>query len=162
VEPSALKAPRRWRSSGATEGFDAQAATDLRSGRASRPTSSAARRWPKPRRWCAASGCAPGTHLDLIGSFTPRMRESDAACFSRSRVFVDTAEALAKSGDLLGAVAEGAFNASKLQGTLAQLCRGERPGRSGAPTRSRCSRRWATALEDLAAAELVAGAMLAR
>ena len=53
------------------------------------------------RRWCAARGRA-GTHLDLIGSFTPQMRECDAACFARSRVFVDTEEALAKSGDVLG------------------------------------------------------------
>ena len=101
-----------------------------------------------------------GTHLDLIGSFTPQMRESDAACFARSRVFVDTEEALAKSGDLLGAMAEGAFDASRLQGTLAQLCRGERPGRAD-DREITLFKAVGTALEDLAAAELVAAAMLA-
>jgi ornithine cyclodeaminase/alanine dehydrogenase-like protein (mu-crystallin family) len=97
---------------------------------------------------------APGTHLDLIGSFTPQMRESDAACFARSRVFVDTEEALAKSGDVLGAKAEGAFDDARLQGTLAQLCRGERPGRGDAAEIT-LFKAVGSALEDLAAAELV-------
>lgn len=102
-----------------------------------------------------------GTHLDLIGSFTPQMRECDAACFARSRVFVDTEEALAKSGDVLGAVAEGAFEAARLQGTLAQLVRGERAGRREAGEIT-LFKAVGNALEDLAAAELVAAAMLGR
>lgn len=96
---------------------------------------------------------AEGAHLDLVGGFTPAMRESDGDCFRRSRVWVDTEEALAKSGDVLHAVAEGAFDPTRVQGTLADLCRG-----AGA----RCDRREitlfksvGTALEDLAAAELV-------
>jgi ornithine cyclodeaminase len=96
----------------------------------------------------------PGTHLDLIGSFTPQMREADAACFARSRVFVDTAEALAKSGDVLDAIGAGAFAAERLQGTLAELCAGTRPGRGDA---AECTlfKAVGSALEDLAAAELV-------
>lgn len=97
---------------------------------------------------------APGTHLDLIGSFTPQMREADAACFERSRVFVDTAEALAKSGDLLGAIAEGGFTAAALQGTLAELCAGQRAGREH-PDDITLFKAVGSALEDLAAAELV-------
>ena len=42
----------------------------------------------------------PGTHLDLIGSFMPSMRESDAACFAGTHVFADTDEAVTKAGDL--------------------------------------------------------------
>lgn len=96
----------------------------------------------------------PGTHLDLIGSFTPQMREADAGCFVRSRVFVDTAEAVAKSGDVLEAVAAGAFTAAQLQGTFADLCRGACAGRAsdGEITLFKAV---GTALEDLAAAELV-------
>lgn len=97
---------------------------------------------------------APGTHLDLIGSFTPQMREADARCFARSRVFVDTDEALAKSGDLLGAIAEGAFNADALQGTLATLCAADRPARTGRGEIT-LFKAVGNALEDLAAAELV-------
>ncbi len=96
----------------------------------------------------------PGTHLDLIGSFTPEMREADAECFARSRVYVDTAEALVKSGDVLGAIAAGAFDAAQLQGTLAELCAGTRPGRLDAAERT-LFKAVGTALEDLAAAELV-------
>ncbi len=96
----------------------------------------------------------PGTHLDLIGSFTPQMREADAACFARCRVFVDTDEALAKSGDVLDAIAEGAFSAGDLQGTLAELCAGTRSGRANATERT-LFKAVGSALEDLAAAELV-------
>lgn len=102
-----------------------------------------------------------GTHLDLIGSFTPQMRESDGECFARSRVWVDTEEALIKSGDVLGAVAEGAFDVARVQGTLAQLCRGERPGR-GTRDEITLFKAVGNALADLAAAELVAAAMLGR
>lgn len=102
-----------------------------------------------------------GTHLDLIGSFTPQMRECDAECFARSRVWVDTEEALAKSGDVLGAIADGGFEAARLQGTLAQLCRGERPGRAGRAEIT-LFKAVGNALEDLAAAELAAAAMLGR
>jgi ornithine cyclodeaminase len=96
---------------------------------------------------------APGTHLDLIGGFNPGMREADGRCFARGRVFVDTEEALAKSGDVLQAIAEGHFELVQLQGTLAQLCRGERPGR-GAAEEITVFKSVGTALEDLAAAEL--------
>jgi len=104
----------------------------------------------------------PGMHLDLIGSFTPQMRESDAACFARARVFVDTAEALAKSGDVLDAIAAGAFDATRLQATLAQLCAGTHAGRGTGDTGAReitLFKAVGSALEDLAAAELVVDAL---
>jgi ornithine cyclodeaminase len=103
----------------------------------------------------------PGAHLDLIGSFAPAMREADAACFARSRVFVDTEEALAKAGDVLQAVAEGAWQPAALSGTLAGLCRGEVAGRRDASERT-LFKSVGTALEDLVAAEwLVHGARAA-
>jgi ornithine cyclodeaminase len=96
----------------------------------------------------------PGTHLDLIGSFTPQMREADAACFARSRVFVDTPEALAKSGDVLKAIDAGAFAGAQLQATLAELCSGAHAGRASAAEVT-LFKSVGSALEDLAAAELV-------
>ena len=103
----------------------------------------------------------PGTHLDLIGSFTPTMREADAACFARCSVFVDTPEALAKSGDVLQAKAAGAFIDAQLRATLAALCSGAHAGRA---SELECTlfKAVGTALEDLAAAELVFDAVLAR
>ena len=102
----------------------------------------------------------PGTHLDLIGSFTPEMREADAACFERSSVFVDTAEALVKSGDVLQAKAAGAFDDAQLRATLAGLCSGAHAGRT---TAAECTlfKAVGSALEDLAAAELVFDAVVA-
>lgn len=151
----AIALAREWRE----QGIDVQAVTDLDAAVHEADIVS-----------CATLASAPlvrgaqlreGTHLDLIGSFTPQMRECDAACFARSRVFVDTEEALAKSGDVLGAVAEGAFEAARLQGTLAQLVRGERAGRREAGEIT-LFKAVGNALEDLAAAELVAAAMLGR
>ena len=97
---------------------------------------------------------AAGAHLDLVGGFTPQMRESDGACLRRARVWVDTAEALAKAGDLLQAAAEGHFDPAATQGTLADLCSGRVAGRrdDGEVTLFKSV---GTALEDLAAAELV-------
>lgn len=146
---------RQWRE----QGMDARPAADLEAAVARADIVS-----------CATLATAPlvrgawlrdGAHLDLIGSFTPQMRECDAACFARSRVWVDTEEALAKSGDVLGAIAEGGFEAARLQGTLAQLCRGERSGRTGRGEIT-LFKAVGNALEDLAAAELVAAAMLGR
>lgn len=97
-----------------------------------------------------------GSHLDLIGSFTPQMREADDTCFSGSRIFVDTEEALQKSGELLGPMARAVFSVADVVGTLADLCRGVVPGRASATERT-VFKSVGTALEDLAAAALVAG-----
>ncbi|MGI4855413.1 MAG: ornithine cyclodeaminase family protein [Janthinobacterium lividum] len=96
----------------------------------------------------------PGTHLDLIGSFTPQMREADDACFAASRLYVDTPEALQKSGELLEPMANGIFTAADVAGTLESLCRGQAPGR-GTATERTVFKSVGTALEDLAAAMLV-------
>ena len=97
-------------------------------------------------RWLQA-----GTHLDLIGSFTPAMREADDDCFVGASLFVDTEEAFEKSGDLLGPMQRGVLRASDLCGTLATLSRGEAPGRRTAAERT-VFKAVGTALEDLAAA----------
>jgi len=133
-------------------GIDARVTGDLASAAASADIISCATLSTAPL--IRGEWLRPGTHLDLIGSFTPQMREVDAVCFARSRVFVDTLEALAKSGDVLEAVQAGAFSEAQLQGTLAELCQGARPGRSDAAERT-LFKSVGTALEDLAAAELV-------
>ena len=96
----------------------------------------------------------PGSHLDLIGSFTPAMREADDACFAGAALYVDTEEALQKSGDLLGPMQRGVFAAADLRGTLATLARGETTGRRSDTERT-VFKSVGTALEDLAAAILV-------
>lgn len=95
-----------------------------------------------------------GTHLDLIGSFTPAMREADDDCFAGASLYVDTEEALKKSGELLGPMARGVFTPQDVRGTLASLARGESAGRRSAQERT-VFKSVGTALEDLAAAILV-------
>ncbi|CAN7610374.1 ornithine cyclodeaminase family protein [Variovorax paradoxus] len=97
---------------------------------------------------------APGSHLDLIGSFTPAMREADVRCFEGARTFVDTTEALQKAGELLDAIAADTLRADEVQGTLSALCRGECAGRTGREERT-VFKAVGSALEDLAAATLV-------
>ena len=97
---------------------------------------------------------APGSHLDLIGSFTPAMREADDACFAGAALYVDTPEALKKSGELLGPLARGVFTAADVRGTLEALARKTASGRASDAERT-VFKSVGTALEDLAAAILV-------
>ena len=96
----------------------------------------------------------PGTHLDLIGGFTPEMRETDDDCFRKASVFVDTEEASAKSGDILIPLRHGVLAANDIKATLAGLCQGLHPGRTRAAEMT-IFKSVGTALEDLAAASLV-------
>ena len=93
-----------------------------------------------------------GSHLDLVGAFRPSMRETDADCFRHAEVFVDTyAGARGEAGDILQAIDEGAFSADDIRADLAELLRGERPGRSG-DTAITLFKSVGASLEDLAAA----------
>lgn len=96
----------------------------------------------------------PGTHLDLVGGFTPAMREADDDAIRRASVFVDTrGGACSEAGDITQPLASGALALGDIRAELAELCRGERPGRT-APDEMTLFKSVGTALEDLAAAEL--------
>lgn len=97
----------------------------------------------------------PGAHVDLVGAFTPAMRESDGEVMRRGELFVDTREgAMAEAGDVLLALAEGALAADGIRADLRALCAGEHPGRTD-PAAITVFKSVGTALEDLAAAKLV-------
>jgi ornithine cyclodeaminase len=96
----------------------------------------------------------PGTHLDLIGSFTPFMREADDEVFRRGRTYVDTMDALKESGELLDPIRDGVIAPDDIQGTLADLCRGERKGR-GSASEITVFKAVGNALSDIASAALV-------
>ena len=97
-----------------------------------------------------------GQHLDLVGSFTPQMRESDDRAVARARVYVDTrAGALTEGGDIVQAIASGAVREDDVIADLFELARGQRPGRlAGDGTSITLFKSVGAALEDLAAAEL--------
>ncbi|MGP5338991.1 ornithine cyclodeaminase family protein [Psychrobacter maritimus] len=96
----------------------------------------------------------PGTHVDLIGSFKPDMRESDDAMFADTSVFVDTSEALDKAGDLLSPISAGVFQRDQVKADLAALCQGQHRGRTD-EYEITVYKAVGTAMEDLAAAILV-------
>jgi ornithine cyclodeaminase len=73
---------------------------------------------------------APGTHLDLVGGFTPEMREADDEACRRARIHVDSRWfTLGCVGDLMAPIASGAITEQDVEGDLFELCRGEVPGR---------------------------------
>lgn len=96
----------------------------------------------------------PGTHLDLIGSFTPAMREADDTCFARGQIYVDTRDALVEAGDLTGPIAAGVITPDDIRGTLADLSAGRIAGRTSDDDIT-IFKSVGTALADLAAAALV-------
>ncbi len=60
-----------------------------------------------------------GTHVDLIGAFTPDMRECDDALMAKARVFVDYKETtIDRIGDLTGPIASGAITRDEVKGDL--------------------------------------------
>ncbi|MCP3733825.1 hypothetical protein M9979_02895 [Sphingomonas sp. RP10(2022)] len=65
-----------------------------------------------------------GAHLSLVGSFKPTMREVDGEAFRRAgQIWLDDHAALAESGDLLDAIAEGCLDESRIDGDLRSLLR---------------------------------------
>ncbi len=100
-----------------------------------------------------------GAHVDLVGAYTPRMRESDDDAIRKSRVYVDTrAGALKEGGDIVQPMKSGVLKKDGVRGDLFELCRGEAKGRSG-NLQITLFKSVGTAIEDLAAAMLVWRAM---
>ncbi len=97
-----------------------------------------------------------GQHLDLVGGFTPAMREADDEAVARSRVFVDTRQGASKeAGDIVQPLNNGTLQPERIVADLFELCREEKRGRQAAGDIT-LFKSVGTALEDLAAAELVA------
>ena len=135
-----------------TQNIDAKLATDLAQAVARADVISCATLATDPV--IQGDWLSPGSHLDLIGSFTPYMREADDACFANASLYVDTPEAMQKSGDLLGPLSRGVISSDGVRGTLADLCRATVSGRQTAAERT-VFKSVGTALEDLASAILV-------
>lgn len=96
----------------------------------------------------------PGQHIDLVGGFTPEMREADDAVIDRARVYVDTAQALKEAGDIAQPLASGLLTEKMIAGDLAELTQGRVHGRSFY-NQITLFKSVGTAIEDLAAAILL-------
>lgn len=98
----------------------------------------------------------PGTHLDLVGAFTAEMRETDDDLVAKAELYVDTfAGALKEGGDIVQAIAAGRITRDAVRAELADLCAGRHPGRTSRDAIT-LFKSVGTALEDLAAAKVVA------
>ncbi len=130
--------------------FDCEAVTDLKTAVSEADIISCATLSTEPL--IRGEWLQPGSHLDLVGAFRPTMRETDSQCLARSEVFVDTyAGALGEAGDILQAIDEGMFNKADLRAEMAELVRGQKPGRTGDDAIT-LFKSVGASLEDLAAA----------
>ncbi len=77
----------------------------------------------------AGRDIAPGTHLDLVGAYTPDMREVDDTAMRRGRVFVDLVETALLTGELVQPIAAGVMTEDDILADLYELCQGVKPGR---------------------------------
>lgn len=99
----------------------------------------------------------PGAHLDLVGAYTPEMRESDDEAARRAAIWVDTLEgALKEGGDVVLPIRAGVIRREDVRGDLYGLCRGTVAGRTSADQIT-MFKSVGTAIEDLAAAQLAVG-----
>lgn len=92
-----------------------------------------------------------GVHVDLVGGFTPAMREADDETIRRARVYVDTrAGATKEAGDIVQPLQSGVLKPEGVIADLAELTRGEKRGRQSAGEIT-LFKSVGAALEDLAA-----------
>jgi len=98
---------------------------------------------------------SPGTHINAIGTFSPKAREVDTATMVAARLFVDRREsALNEAGDYLIAANDGAIGPEHILADLGEVVIGAHPGRTS-PEEITLFKSLGLALEDLAAAEHV-------
>ena len=96
----------------------------------------------------------PGQHLDLVGGFTPQMREADDTAIAKARVFVDTDDAVQTAGDICDPLIRGVITDADILGTLFTLARGEAPAARPTGNEITFFKSAGTAIEDLAGAVL--------
>ncbi len=73
----------------------------------------------------------PGTHVDLIGAYTPDMREADDEVLRRGSLFVDArATTIEHIGELMIPLANGVIAPDDVLAELSELCQGQHPGRA--------------------------------
>ena len=96
-----------------------------------------------------------GAHVDLVGAFTPKMREADDDAVRRARVYVDVRATAPKgSGDIAIPLKKKILKLTDIQGDLFELCRGKAKGRKRKDEIT-LFKSVGNAVEDLAAAMLV-------
>jgi ornithine cyclodeaminase len=104
----------------ALQGITAEVSGDLQATLAQADVVSAASTATVP--FIRSDWVKPGTHLGLMGAFTPTMAEAEPALMPRAQVFADNREAiLQKGGEVLQAIQQGLIAASDIQAELAEI-----------------------------------------
>jgi ornithine cyclodeaminase len=110
------------------EGIEAEAVQDLDAATQVAEIITACTRSHEPL--IKGANLRPGTHLDLVGGYTPQTREADDEAARRALVFVDRREsAFGGVGDILQPIASGAIGATDVLGDLYDLASGSIAGR---------------------------------
>lgn len=73
---------------------------------------------------------APGTHLDLVGSYLPHMREADDGAVTGADVYVDSRDSATETGELAIPLAAGVITPDDILADHYQLAAGAAPGRT--------------------------------
>ena len=70
-----------------------------------------------------------GQHIDLVGGYSPEMREADDITIAKSAVFIDTEGALDEAGDIIQPMRSNTITRSDIKGTLHDLVSSKCHGR---------------------------------
>jgi ornithine cyclodeaminase/alanine dehydrogenase len=96
-----------------------------------------------------------GTHINGIGSHTPKARELDTAIIKRSRLVADSYDAcLKEAGDIMIPIQEGAIDKSHMYAELGDVITGRKPART-AEKEITLFKSNGLAIQDVATAKLV-------
>ena len=95
---------------------------------------------------------APGTHINAIGSYKPKVQEIPAGTVQRALLVVDHREsALAETGDLIIPIARGLIEATDIHAELGEIVAGKATGRTS-DSQVTLFKSVGVAIQDLAAA----------
>jgi ornithine cyclodeaminase/alanine dehydrogenase-like protein (mu-crystallin family) len=96
-----------------------------------------------------------GAHINAVGSHRPDLREIDGATLARSKIVVDSREAImAECGDILLALREKSIGEDAIHAEIGEVLAGTKPGRSGAGEIT-LYKSVGIAIQDVATANLV-------
>jgi alanine dehydrogenase len=103
----------------------------------------------------SAEWLKPGAHINAVGSHRPDLRELHGSTMARSKVFVDSREAImAECGDVLLALAENSITTDHMRAEIGEVLAGTKPGRTGADEVT-LYKSVGIAIQDVATARLV-------
>jgi ornithine cyclodeaminase/alanine dehydrogenase len=97
----------------------------------------------------------PGAHINAVGAHRPDMREINGATLARSKIVVDSREAImAECGDILLALKEKSIGENAIHAEIGEVLAGRKPGRSSAAEIT-LYKSVGIAIQDVATANLV-------